>query len=44
MSHVKFAISPARNPALTDNKTIDPISNWVSGALGEGEEIANVFV
>ena len=41
MSHVRFAISPARKPALTDSKTI---TRFRAGCriLGKNEEIFDV--
>jgi hypothetical protein len=38
MSHVKFAISLARNPALIDSRTMTRSPELISGCGGVGEE------
>jgi hypothetical protein len=43
MSQVTFAISLARNPALTDNRTMTRLRSGVTGGCGVGEEDFELF-
>ena len=42
MSQVRFAISPARSPALADSSTITVLRRRMPGAAGEHEEVADI--
>ena len=43
MAHVRWAISPALNPALAESRTMT-VTQWVSAGFGEQQEVFEIVV